>query len=162
REEIIGRKVVELSQWLGEETTQVVRHVLNEGRSVPNFEARVFTKSGEERFILGSIQRVEFDEPCFLWAANDITDRKVAENLLQASERRFSVAFNSNPVMTSISRLDDGKFLAVNESFLQVTGFRQDEIIGKTALGLGLWLDPVDRDEIMRRLDERGSVRNVE
>src|SRR6185295_7058486 len=105
REEVIGRKVLELSQWLGEETTQVVRHVLNEGRSVPDFEARVFTKSGEERFILGSIQRVEFDEPCFLWAANDITDRKVAENLLQASERRFSVAFNSNPVMTSISRL---------------------------------------------------------
>ncbi|PWT94868.1 MAG: hypothetical protein C5B55_02105 [Blastocatellia bacterium] len=91
-----------------------------------------------------------------------ITDRKRAEQLLQASERKFSVAFNSNPVMTSISRIEDGELLAVNDSFVSTTGYSRQEAIGTNALALGLWSDPAERLVIMELLERDGSVRNQE
>src|SRR5205085_5462221 len=71
-------------------------------------------------------------------AAFDITDRKQAEARLQASERRFAKAFNANPDPMTIHRISDGRYIAANDSFLSVTGFSRDEVLGRTASELNL------------------------
>jgi len=86
---------------------------------------------------------------------------KEAEEALRSSERRFSTAFNANPTSSMISTLD-GRFLAVNDRFLLAAGYSREEVVGRTALELGLWPDPKSRTNVMSTLKEKGSVRDFE
>ena len=61
--------------------------------------------------------------------------------VLRISEERFAKAFDSSPTPMSINTLDDGRFLDVNQRFLESTGFRREEIIGRRRDEVGLWLD---------------------
>ena len=76
------------------------------------------------------------------------------------TERRFSIAFNANPALCTISSLD-GRFLAVNSQFLQTTGYSQEDVIGKTALDLEMWPNPKNRQVVMEKLKAEGMVRGI-
>ncbi len=49
------------------------------------------------------------------------------------AEQRFEQTFNANPAPALINRLSDLRFIKVNEGFLTMTGFKREEIIGRTA-----------------------------
>ncbi len=128
-----------------------------------DFEVRFNSRDGHEFIANTSAVIIELDgEPCYLWAANDITERKHAEEALQASESRFSIAFNSNPMLATISMLDGGRFLAVNDSFVVLTGYSREEAVGHTALDLNLWPNPDDRRRVMDKLKKEKRVRDFE
>ena len=92
----------------------------------------------------------------------DVTERKMAEEKLLRSEARFSKAFHASPVAISIATLSEGRFIDVNESFLQLMGYSRDEIIGRTSLDLCMWVSPDDRIDSAQPLRDGGSVRNYE
>jgi PAS domain S-box-containing protein len=74
--------------------------------------------------------------------ALDVTDRQQAEESLRQSDERFSKAFRASPIPICISTLKEGRYLDVNDSFLQLLGFIREEVIGHTSLGLGVWAEP--------------------
>ena len=88
--------------------------------------------------------------------------RNQAETELKASEERFSNAFHSSPVALSISRISDGTFIDVNESFLHLFGYTRDEIVGQKAIEINIYDNPDDRDEIVRMLQRQSKVVNFE
>jgi PAS domain S-box-containing protein len=92
----------------------------------------------------------------------DITERKAAEGKLRASEARFSIAFNASPISSVITKLGDGRYFAVNDTFLSITGYTREEVIGHTSADLGIWLAPEGRSEVVQLLLEQGKVRNRE
>jgi len=94
--------------------------------------------------------------------SRDFSERKLAEEKLRLSEERLSKAFHTSPVAISIATLAEGRFIDVNESFLRLTGYQREELLGRTALELGLWAKPADREIIVRRLLKEGSFRDVE
>src|ERR1044071_2018071 len=94
--------------------------------------------------------------------ARDVTERKLAEEKLRQSEARFSKAFHASPVPISIANLAEGRFIDVNDSFLRLMGYTREEIIGRTALDLGMWISPTDRFDFAQRLRDEGSLRNHE
>lgn len=162
RDEIINHPVFNLSL-MDDGLTQKIRDVLTTRKPVINLEVRFRTKNGQEAIANASAVIVELEgEPCYLWAANDITERKHAEEALQASESRFAIAFNSNPMLASISVLEGGRFLAVNDSFVALTGYSREEAVGHTALDLNLWPNPNDRIRVMTKLKKETSVRDFE
>jgi len=80
REETINRAIFEMDQLLDPATRNRIRQQLLLPEPPRSFEGVVKTKWGDERVTLSSVALVDFDgEPCYLWAANDITDRKRAE-----------------------------------------------------------------------------------
>jgi PAS domain S-box-containing protein len=163
RDEIINQPIFALSSQLEDSLTEKIREVLTTPKPLLDFEVRFKSKDGHEVIANTSAVIIELDgEPCYLWAANDITERKHAEEALQASESRFSIAFNSNPMLATISMLDGGRFLAVNDSFVALTGYSREEAVGHTALELNLWPNPEDRRKVMDKLKKEKRVRDFE
>ncbi len=163
RNEIINQPIFKLSSSLDDGLVEKLREVLTTRQPVNDTEIRFRTKDG--RAVIANTSAVVIDldgEPCYLWAANDITERKQAEEALQASESRFSIAFNSNPMLASISELEGGRFLAVNDSFVALTGYSREEAVGHTALELNLWPNPEDRRRVMEKLKKETRVRDFE
>ena len=88
----------------------------------------------------------------------DITDRLRSEERLRKSEERFSKAFRSSPVAITISTEEDGRYLDVNDAFLQVLGYNRERVIGYTASELNFWIEPSQRIDMVCQLRERGRV----
>ena len=55
------------------------------------------------------------------------------------AEETFEKSFLASPSPIAITTLSSGTFLAVNPSFLRMSGYAQADVIGKTADDLGWW-----------------------
>jgi PAS domain S-box-containing protein len=81
---------------------------------------------------------------------------------LAESKEKFTTIFRTSPEGVAIASMTEGRFLEVNDSFLQFFGYSQDEVVGKTALELKIWNNPVQLDQYRALLEQEGSVRNLE
>jgi PAS domain S-box-containing protein len=97
-----------------------------------------------------------------LVAIRDITDRVKADEAIKASERKFSLAFHANPSLMAISRVADGTYYEVNQTFVEKLGYTREEIIGHSSLDLSLWHNPSQRQILLDQLQEKGVAHNVE
>ncbi len=92
----------------------------------------------------------------------DVSERKKAEKAFRLSEERFAKAFNVSPICMSITTLEDGRFIDVNENFCLVLGFTYDEILGRKSLDINFWTDIADREQIVNKLILKQAVREQE
>jgi len=92
----------------------------------------------------------------------DITERKRAEEALKKSEEKFSKAFRQGPLALTITSVKGQRYVEVNESFERATGWRRDEVLGRTPFDIGLWVNPAERMALGMRLLKEGYLRNVE
>ncbi|MDQ5881897.1 MAG: hypothetical protein QG616_1729, partial [Pseudomonadota bacterium] len=84
----------------------------------------------------------------------DITAQEKAEGKLHAMRRRFELAFEASPVAASIARVDNGVFVDVNDKYTRDFGWQREELLGRSSVELGLWVEEADRQrwvEIMER-----------
>ena len=80
---------------------------------------------------------------------------------VRSSDELMARAVSSSSVYISVVQLD-GTIVEINESFLAALGLDRDAAIGRTTIDLGLWADPSDRGELLRRAEAEGSVRGYE
>lgn len=93
----------------------------------------------------------------------DITERNSMERALRKSEEKFSAAFQLSPYIITITSLEGGEIVEVNDKFISISGFSRDEAIGHTVTELGFWNKPEERNEwLVRELLESGSVSGIE
>jgi PAS domain S-box-containing protein len=89
-------------------------------------------------------------------------ERKQAEEALEESEDKFSKAFRSSPNTIVITTIKDGRFIEVNDSFADITGYTREEVIGNTVKDINIWAQTEDRDKMLRILNKDGRVHNHE
>ncbi|MDY0322081.1 MAG: PAS domain S-box protein [Arcobacteraceae bacterium] len=94
--------------------------------------------------------------------SRDVTERKKAENEIKEREEKFSKLFMSSPAAVSVTSIDRGVYLEVNDSFLYFTKYTRDEVVGKSSADLQLFANPDERAEFFRRVIEDGMVRGFE
>ncbi len=94
--------------------------------------------------------------------SRDITERKQAEQALRESEAQFSKAFHASPHSIGITDLETGRCIDVNDTCLNLFGYRREQVIGETTLNLGIWPNPEDRKRLIDTLLEGKAVRNME
>lgn len=78
------------------------------------------------------------------------------------AEERFERSFNANPAPGLICRLDDQRFIRVNEGFLEMTGFTKEDVIGKTVDAIGLFSNCETGEDALSKLDEGRVIRHRE
>ena len=87
---------------------------------------------------------------------------KRAAQTLAESEDRFARAFRSNPQPMSITTFSEGKYVDVNESFVRMSGFTVEELIGRTSIELKIFESQAHRESVLLRPLKNGSLRNLE
>ena len=55
-----------------------------------------------------------------------------------------------------VTALGDGRILQASDGFAELSGYRRDELLGRSTLELGLWRDSADRDRALQRLAAQG------
>ena len=83
-----------------------------------------------------------------------------AEEGRTVAEEKFTKVFRSSLIASSITTVDDGRFIDVSEAFERRYGYNRDELLGRTAIDVGIWDDPSERGRILREIREQGRVRN--
>lgn len=78
------------------------------------------------------------------------------------SELTFSPVFHANPLPTSLTTLEDGRYVAVNDAWSRAFGFTQEEVCGKTSLALNIWMHPEERAKMIQQLKAAGMVHDFE
>lgn len=131
--------------------------LLNEPRTwqqVSKVEAGLATKSGTQKIVLVSAKPLELDgDTCGILTFADITPQKEVEVHL-------SKMFHAAPVPACMMR--DRRFLEVNDSFLNLTGFREEEVTKRTPSELGLWASEADRAKFAAHLASAQGFRELE
>ena len=98
----------------------------------------------------------------FMVLAVLVEEHNDSRRALKKSEEKFSIAFRECPSAFAVTRLKDDRYLEVNETFERLTGYRRDELLGRTPFEIGLWENPAHRKELVAQLQAEGKVRNEE
>ncbi|PMB51660.1 histidine kinase [Fischerella thermalis CCMEE 5201] len=157
--EIVGKKLWEIlpanvallkqeaiAKTLVTNTLQVCEYQLSTPWGVRDYQARL-VKSGENEVLA---------------IVRDITEPKKTEIALQSLAQKFSKAFRCSPDPITISTLKEGRYIEVNESFVQLSGYQPSEVLGRTAFELNMWVNPSDRTKLIQKLQAQGAIRNQE
>ncbi|MFN7713832.1 MAG: putative bifunctional diguanylate cyclase/phosphodiesterase [Curvibacter sp.] len=87
--------------------------------------------------------------------------RRQLEELRQ-TELKFRTAFASSPVAASIATLAEGRLIDVNDNFERDFGWSKRELLSRTAMDVGLWLEARHRTEWAETLIRHGRALNYE
>jgi PAS domain S-box-containing protein len=96
-----------------------------------------------------------------LGIGRNITRRRLVEERLRASEEKFTRAFHNSPMLASMSRLEDGLIIEVNDEYCERLGYRREEILGRTSVELGIFRAE-ERARLVAALEREPRVQGLE
>jgi PAS domain S-box-containing protein/putative nucleotidyltransferase with HDIG domain len=143
--EIVGRTVREVIPEIEEEWIDTYGKVALEREPV---EFEMYSRS------LGRHYAVEAFSPAegkFATVFHDITELKLAEDALRASEELYYGITEQS--LVGVYLIQDGLFKYVNPAFASIFGYERDELIGK--LGPGQLAHEEDRDTVETNIQHR-------
>ncbi len=159
REELLKMSIQDMDvQTTPQELEVLAKSIVEKGYA--RLETKHKCKDGRIIGIELSSKYPNTGEPQVYSFIRDITERKKVEAALKESEEKFSAAFHSSPSSISISRLDSGQFIEVNESFLRDKGYTREEVIGNSALANNIPESPDEIKSVVKTLKAGGKVRN--
>ena len=85
-----------------------------------------------------------------------------SEQALRLSEDKFSKAFRISPDAISITRLEDGRYIEVNEGFSRLTGFEPQEVIGGGGPLFNIWANLDEHKLFTAKMQASGEISNME
>jgi diguanylate cyclase (GGDEF)-like protein/PAS domain S-box-containing protein len=161
RPEAVGRTALEIELWVDPAERAELRERLLEEGSFRDIPVRMRRKCGEavELHLSVTHLRPRSDNLCVA-TYGDLTHIRRTERRLRESEERFAKIFQASPDAIVISRLADGKYVEVNQAWLEIFGYSREEIVGRTSTDIGIWAETAERARLVRAIAEQGAVRN--
>ena len=92
---------------------------------------------------------------CIFSVSKDLTTE-------QEAKQRFEQLFRHNPALMALSTLPDRRFVDVNDAFLETLGYSKDDIIGKTAGEIGLFIYSEKHDVLGKAFITNTRIADVE
>jgi diguanylate cyclase (GGDEF)-like protein/PAS domain S-box-containing protein len=149
-----------------------LRPIIDGSLENSTWEERYVRKDGTRTWVKVTASTLRDDQGCvqhLIALVEDINAFKAAEEslaitqeALRVSEERYRTIFQTTLDPVLITRVEDGKYVEVNQAFLNLMGFERPEVIGQTSVGLNLWVDPRDRQKLFEILNRTSECRNLE
>ena len=98
---------------------------------------------------------------CLYSSSRDVTERKRAEQASRENAANFAAVFHNGSALMTITELDIGRCLDVNDRFLEVSGFTRAEVIGRTMTELG-WISAGERQRLLEHCATGDNVPAIE
>jgi PAS domain S-box-containing protein len=92
---------------------------------------------------------------CIFRVSKDLTEQ-------HAALEKFHKLFDNNPALMALSSLPGREFVEVNESFIKRLGYSREEIVGKTAQELDLFIEEDKQIEVSHQLEKNGFIKDIE
>ncbi|MCW2247030.1 PAS domain S-box-containing protein [Azospirillum fermentarium] len=102
----------------------------------------------------------EGDVVRYVGIMTDIADRRRRDEELRASRERLLAILEAAPISVNITRRADGRWLFCNAHSATIFGRRPDELLADSAAEW--YVNPEDRNRLIRRLEAAGSFRDAE
>ena len=162
--EVLNKSVLDLIA--PSQRTQILNKIRQRARGEPVSEfyiTRGLRKDSSEFDMEVTVSTYELNAEFYTLVINrDITERRQIEESLRLSEEKFFTAFRISPDAINITCFKDGLYTEVNEGFCNLTGYTAEEVIGKSSIDLTIWVNPQDREKLVRELQEHGEMLNLE
>ncbi len=91
----------------------------------------------------------------------DISQEKETENTIRESEERFRRVFHSSPIATCVVTLESGRFIDANKAFIDLTGIPLNELVSRTSVELGFWVEDMNRKAFIQDLLDKRYLHGV-
>jgi len=80
---------------------------------------------------------------------------------VRLSEEKYAKLFYNNHSACGLSEFETGRYFEVNDAFYNLFGFTSEEVIGKSALDLGI-LTPESSNDLISKVGEKDKIKNIE
>jgi len=90
----------------------------------------------------------------------DITKRKTAEDALRQSEEKYASMIKASPDAITLRTLPDCRYIDVNESFTQLTGYSREEVLGKSIEDLNILIDSRKHAQLVNKVQQAGDTQD--
>lgn len=163
RDDVIGRSTYELDVLSDADKRDLAISRLQQGQTIPQMEACIPLGDGTKKCVLvaGEPLRVE-GEPCMLFTFADLDPLKKTELALRESEERFSKSFHLSPVPQTIANLTGFRVTEINRAFSDLSGYAEEEAIGRSAMELALWDDKIAYSHVQAAIEKAGGVNGAD
>jgi PAS domain S-box-containing protein len=161
RDEFIG--ATDAALWNSQEDRKTFVRQMGKAGRVINLPIDGRTKDGRQVHILLSTE-IEGKGPSRIVVSTitDATAEHQARLAARQSAELFSKAFDFSPIDMAITRVSDGRYVAVNGVQERLTGYTAAELVGRTSVELRLWRDEAERQRFVDALRTRGRVKSFE
>ena len=136
-------------------------HNLPVGEATPARQFVLHTSRG--RRIVAQVTSVKVDAdggPAILSIYQDDTARLQSEAARVRSEALMTHLVATSPDLITLTDMATGRYMMVNDAFVRATGWARDEVIGKTALDIGIWASADVRHRFVQEVSEHGELRD--
>ncbi len=89
-------------------------------------------------------------------------DQRRVEETLRETVDSLQLIMDAAPDSITITRVEDGRYLEVNEAFCRLSGYSREEALGRTPIELNLFVNPSDREGFVNAVKDKRELRDFD
>jgi PAS domain S-box-containing protein len=163
-QEVMHKTPRELGVWANNSQFMEFLRKLRTDGSVRSMEAMLKARHRRTMPVLLSAVVTELGStPCIVSFTRDISEIKQAERKIRDSEAALRKIIETSLDPITINRYPDGRFVAVNNAFLEAMGLSsEEEVLRSSPRELNMWADTEKFKQTLFKLQNSGFVRSEE
>ncbi|MEW5864546.1 MAG: PAS domain S-box protein [Pseudomonadota bacterium] len=159
-EEVADLRAADIGFWTGAAQRRAALAPLLERGEPLQIEHRFVARGGRALEILMACTPIEFDgEACIVSIVQDITALAEARRAAHEQAARFAKTFAVSPVPLAIAAAESGRHIEVNPAWERFFGWSREDAVGRSALEMGIWVDPQEHARFVAALRAGGALR---
>ena len=129
------------------------------GNDIAPFIVRFRHKNGNWKFVEVIAHYLGQDISDVMLTARDVTEFEAHTQARRLIDASFEAAFSASSAINSISIVETGELVSVNDSWVDALGWTREEAIGKTANDLNVWGNVQNRAKVLSTMEKNGGLR---